>query len=102
MIRKRPAHASSSDGLDQLHAAVAVLRVRAPEVDCDAVTLRDALQVALDVNLQLRAYILDDQGDLRSNVVCFVDGQRSRDLVAQGDRLRPDSRIHVLQALSGG
>jgi hypothetical protein len=73
-----------------------------PEVDCDAATLRDALSAAFDINPQLRGCILDDQGHLRANVVCFVDGRRSRHRVAQGDRLRPDSRIYVLQALPGG
>jgi hypothetical protein len=39
---------------------------------------------------------------LRANVVVFVDGRRSRDRVKLDDPLRADSRVHVLQALSGG
>ena len=73
-----------------------------PEVDTPAGTLRAALDDAFVVNPRLRGYVLDDQGHLRANVVIFVDGARSRDRVALDDPLRPDSRVHVLQALSGG
>ena len=73
-----------------------------PEVDTTAGTLRAALDAAFAANPRLRGYVLDDQGHLRPNVVVFVDGARSRDRVALDDPLRADSRVHVLQALSGG
>lgn len=73
-----------------------------PEVDTPAPTLRDALQAAFELNPRLRGYVLDDQGHLRANVVVFIDGQRSADRLGLGDALKPDSRVHVLQALSGG
>jgi len=73
-----------------------------PQVDTPARTLRAALDAAFAHNPMLRGYVLDDQGHLRANVVVFIDGQRSRDRVALDDALQPDSRVHVLQALSGG
>jgi hypothetical protein len=73
-----------------------------PEIDTPAATLRAALEAAFDANPRLRGYVLDDQGHLRANVVVFIDGRRSRDRVALDDPLRADSRVHVLQALSGG
>lgn len=73
-----------------------------PEVDTSASTLREALEAAFAINPQLRGYVLDDQGHLRANMVAFIDGQRCRDRVALADPLRADSRVHVLQALSGG
>ena len=73
-----------------------------PEVDAPVGTLRAALEAAFDLNPRLRGYVLDDQGHLRANVVVFVDGRRSLDRVRLDDALQPDSRIHVLQALSGG
>ncbi|MCM5681211.1 MoaD/ThiS family protein [Schlegelella sp. S2-27] len=73
-----------------------------PEVDSPATTLRAALEDAFAGNPRLRGYVLDDQGHLRANVVIFVDGARSDDRTALADPLRPDSRVHVLQALSGG
>jgi flavin-dependent dehydrogenase len=74
----------------------------APEVETAADSLRDALESAFALNPRLRGYVLDDQGELRANVVIFVDGRRSADRRGLADPLRPDSRVHVLQALSGG
>ena len=73
-----------------------------PEVNVDAATLRAALEAAFAVNPRLRSYVLDDQGHLRANVVAFIDGRRCMDRVLLNDPLRPDSEVHVLQALSGG
>ncbi len=73
-----------------------------PEVSTDVATLRDALEAAFAVNPRLRSYVLDDQGHVRANVVVFVDGRRCDDRVALADPLRPTSRVHVMQALSGG
>jgi hypothetical protein len=76
--------------------------VDAPEFDTDAPTLRAALDEAFAAHPRLRGYVLDDQGELRANVVIFVDGRRSADRRGLADPLRADSRVHVLQALSGG
>ncbi len=73
-----------------------------PEVDTGATTLRGALDAAFERNPRLRGYVLDDQGHLRANVVAFIDGRRSRERIRLDDALRPDSRVHVMQALSGG
>lgn len=73
-----------------------------PEVDAPAVTLREALQAAFEINPRLKGYVLDDQGHLRPNVVVFIDGRRSRDRVLLDDALKDHSQVHVLQALSGG
>jgi hypothetical protein len=76
--------------------------VDAPACQCEAGTLREALDAAFAAQPRLRGYIVDEQGHLRVNVVVFIDGQRARDLRGLSDAVRPDSRIHVLQALSGG
>ena len=73
-----------------------------PEVECDAVTLRAALEAAFAVNPRLRGYVLDDQGHVRVNVVVFIDGRRCDDRVTLAEPLLPHSRVHVMQALSGG
>jgi molybdopterin synthase sulfur carrier subunit len=73
-----------------------------PEVDTPAATLRQALEAAFAANPRLRGYVLDDQGHLRPNVVVFIDGRRCAERVMLADPLRPDSQVHVLQALSGG
>jgi molybdopterin synthase sulfur carrier subunit len=74
----------------------------APQAETPASTLRGALEAAFALNPRLRGYVLDDQGHLRPNVVVFIDGRRSSDRVALADPLFTDSRVHVLQALSGG
>lgn len=76
--------------------------VDTPVVDTPACVLREGLEAAFALHPRLRGYILDDQGHLRANVVIFIDGRRVRDLHGLTDPLGPDSRVHVLQALSGG
>ena len=73
-----------------------------PRVETGAATLRPALEAAFAVNPRLRGYVLDDQGHLRANVVVFIDGRRSDNRVLLDDPLAPDSKVYVLQALSGG
>ncbi|MEN9866751.1 MAG: hypothetical protein RL748_2341 [Pseudomonadota bacterium] len=73
-----------------------------PEVDSAALVLRAALDDAFAHNPLLRGYILDDQGHLRPNVVIFIDGQRIASSQRLDDALQPDSRVFILQALSGG
>jgi hypothetical protein len=76
--------------------------VDTPEVTTSATTLRAALIDAFAGRERLAAYVLDEQGHLRPNVVVFVDGRRCADRVALADPVAADSTIHVLQALSGG
>ena len=73
-----------------------------PELDCEARTLREGLEAAFAANPRLRGYVLDDQGHLRANVVVFIDGRRCSERVLLADPLQAQSRVHVLQALSGG
>ena len=76
--------------------------VDAPELQCQAATLRDALNAACAGNPRLRGCVRDDQGHLRANVVVFIDGARNQDCNGSSGALRPDSEVFVLQALSGG
>jgi hypothetical protein len=73
-----------------------------PQVDTAASQLRAGLDSAFAVNPVLRGYVLDEQGHLRENLVIFIDGRRCADRRRLDDPLQPDSKVHVLQALSGG
>lgn len=73
-----------------------------PQVDTAADRLRAGLDSAFAANPRLRGYVLDDQGHLRENVVIFIDGRRCADRARLDDPLQPDSKVYVLQALSGG
>lgn len=73
-----------------------------PPQTVEAGTVADALSQALERNPRLAGYLLDDQRQLRKNVAIFVDGRLIRDRRHLSDALGPDSKIYVLQALSGG
>ena len=65
-------------------------------------TVGEALTNLLAAQPHVRSYVLDDRGDLRKHVCIFADGER---LAHEGALVRPigpDSKLYVMQALSGG
>ena len=76
--------------------------VAAPSHDVGGATVREALDAAFALSPRVRDYVLDEHGAVRHHVVVFVDGAQILDRSALSDAVRPDSRIHVMQALSGG
>jgi len=73
-----------------------------PERDVAARSVDEALAAAFSDEPRLRGYILDDQGGLRRHLIVFVDGRPVRDRRRLSDPVGADSRIYVVQALSGG
>jgi sulfur-carrier protein len=65
-------------------------------------TVGEALSAMLAAEPRARGYVLDDQGRLRKHVCIFADGQRLAHDAALAHRIRPDSELYVMQALSGG
>ena len=49
-----------------------------------------------------RGYVLDERGQLRKHVCIFADGKRLPREQALSHGIRPDSKLYVMQALSGG
>lgn len=47
-------------------------------------------------------YVCDERGRMRQHVNVFVDGRPIRDRGTLTDPVGPDSRVLILQALSGG
>lgn len=76
--------------------------VEAPAREVAAASLREALEQIFSDSPRLRSYILDDQGQVRQHVAVFVDSVLLRDRVHWDVPLRNDSRVYVMQALSGG
>ena len=68
----------------------------------DGATVSQALEAVFSKTPTLRGYVLDEQGEVRTHVVIFVDGTAIKDRRNLSDTLRPDSEIFVMQALSGG
>jgi hypothetical protein len=65
-------------------------------------TVGEALAALMAERPYVRSYVLDDQGRLRKHVCIFADGTRLPREGALDHPIRPDSQLHVMQALSGG
>jgi sulfur-carrier protein len=76
--------------------------VPSPTCEVTGLTVRAALDAVFVQHAVVRGYVLDDQGHLRKHVAIFVDGARLQDREGLTDAVRPESEIHVLQALTGG
>jgi hypothetical protein len=83
-------------------AAAIQRHIPMPERDVPARSVDEALSIVFAEEPRLRGYILDDQGGLRKHLSVFVDGMPLRDRRHLSDPLDDESRIYVVQALSGG
>lgn len=68
----------------------------------EGATLREAFEAVFSEQPDMRSYLLDDQGAVRKHVMIFVNNQSIADRQHLSDRLSPDSKVYVMQALSGG
>jgi hypothetical protein len=72
------------------------------ECTIDAATIADIV-AAVDQRWQgLADYIIDEQGALRKHVNIFVGDDLLRDKQTLSDRVSADTKIFIVQALSGG
>jgi hypothetical protein len=80
------------------------LRALVPDgpISTSGVTVGEALTHLLTIVPQVRGYVLDDQGRLRKHVCIFADGERLHHDSAFARRIGPDTKLYVMQALSGG
>ncbi|PTY36216.1 hypothetical protein BGP77_02585 [Saccharospirillum sp. MSK14-1] len=74
---------------------------------CDAVTVKpgtldEVLAQVFEDYPSLAGYVLDDQGELRKHVMLAIDQQLVQGALPRGQRLDQGSRLHIMQALSGG
>ncbi|MCU0789429.1 MAG: MoaD/ThiS family protein [Nitratireductor sp.] len=76
--------------------------VSCPQVRAEGGTVREVLDRVFAENAILRGYVLDEQSALRKHMGIIVDGVVLRDRERLTDPVGPDSRIFVMQALSGG
>jgi len=74
----------------------------APAREVQGETVREALERVFSDNPRLRSYVLDDQGRLRRHVMIFLDGRMIEDRLRLSDSVEPQSKLLVMQALSGG
>ena len=70
--------------------------------DVAGATVADVLRALAERTPALRGYVLDDQDALRTHVNVFVDGTLIHDRRLLSDAVRPNSKVFIAQALSGG
>lgn len=76
--------------------------INCPEVEASGTTVREVLDAVFISHRQLRGYIIDEQGRLRTHMAVFVDGNRIKDRDQLSDPVESSSEVYVMQALSGG
>lgn len=76
--------------------------VPCPPCVVPGLTVRESLEAAFGLYPKLRGYVVDEQGALRFHMAVFVDGVPIADRRHLGDAVSDQSRIYVMQALSGG
>ena len=68
----------------------------------DGGTVGDVLASVFADVPHVRGYVLDDRGSLRKHVCVFADGKRLPCDATLGHRVGSDTKLYVMQALSGG
>ncbi len=76
--------------------------VRCPSREVSGSTVRSVLEAVFRDNKQARSYCLDERGEVRRHIVVFIDGRPVMDRKDLSDPVTEKSRVHVMQALSGG
>ncbi len=72
------------------------------ELEVEAATVAEAV-AAVDQRWRgLGDYIIDEQGALRKHVNIFIGDELLRDKRRLSDKISADTRIYIMQALSGG
>lgn len=68
----------------------------------EAETVADVIQAIERLAPGFAFYVCDELGRLRQHVNIFVGEERVLDRQRLSDRLQPDARVFIMQALSGG
>ena len=76
--------------------------VACPPQRVDASTLGAALEAALLAAPALKSYVLDEQGSVRKHVAVFINAQMIPSRTQLDIELRPQDKVMVIQALTGG
>jgi len=71
-------------------------------IEAPGATVGDALAAVFAREPQVRGYVLDDRGNLRKHVCVFADGARLPRDATMSHPVGPQTRLYVMQALSGG
>jgi hypothetical protein len=73
-----------------------------PGLEIDAATIAELIGALETRFAGLSSYLINDDGSLRKHVVVFVDAKPIGDPVGLSDAINSESKVMVMQALSGG
>ncbi len=72
------------------------------EIVVEATTLAEVVREIEKIAPGFTFYVCDERGRLRTHVNMFIGDERAQDRVTLSDPVGPESRVFILQALSGG
>ena len=72
------------------------------EIVVEASTVAEVVRAIEAMAPGFSFYVCDERGSLRPHVNIFIEDERIVDRARLSDRVAPDSRVFILQALSGG
>jgi predicted phage tail protein len=72
------------------------------ELDLEARTVAEVVAALEELAPGIAFYVCDERGRLRQHVNVFIGRDPVTDRTTLTDPLEPSSRVHILQALSGG
>jgi sulfur-carrier protein len=76
--------------------------LRDQEIVVEASTVAEVVRAVDEIAPGFGFYVCDERGRLRTHVNVFIGDERVVDRERLTDRVGPDSRVFILQALSGG
>src|SRR6185436_6179648 len=72
------------------------------ELVVDGSTVAEVIEGLEKIAPGFAFYLCDERGRLRTHVNIFIGNERVGDRQKLSDRVEPDSRVYIMQALSGG
>ena len=72
------------------------------DIEVEAATVAEVVDAVEAMAPGFKFYVCDELGRLRTHVNIFIEDERVVDRRGLSDRVEKDSRVFILQALSGG
>ncbi len=71
-------------------------------LEVNGTTLQEVLQDAFEKEPRLRVHVVDEHGEFRPHVLCFINEDNTRWHERRDLPIRDGDKITILQAVSGG
>lgn len=77
-------------------------QLKGKEIEVDATTAAEVVRALEAMAPGFSFYVCDERGALRTHVNMFIGEEVVADRKHLSDRVEPDGRVYIMQALSGG